>query len=373
MAVRAANAGSSGDAGGPRAVLLWGAEEEEKRCILARLIEERVAPENRDLDVEYLDATSPGFTADTVIQAARDRAMFSERRVVVVYNAQRFRDRRTQGVQDALATALPRLPDYATVIFVARHVEERDSRPRAPVSPSLIKAIRHCGQEVLCGPARPPDLAQRAQAEARALGKRFLPAALTELIQRAGPGAAGVIQEVHKLVAYAGERVEITADDVRQLLPPRPDDNIFHLLDAAAAGKRVEALALLRQLLAAGEPPSRILFWLRRTLRELLQAKFVQEHGISHVHEADQLPAGVAAALPREGNLYVSARQVWKRKNLWLQAGRFSWEQLRAAFDRLCLAEAGLKGWERGVENPELALEVLVIRLCSGEPAAGER
>ena len=74
----------------------------------------------------------------------------------------------------------------------------------------------------------------------------------------------------------------------------------------------------------------------------------------------------MAAALPREFSLYANTRPgaARQREILWAQARRSSWEQLRSAFDRLCLTEAALKGWEHGIDDPELALQVLLVHLC---------
>ena len=55
----------------------------------------------------------------------------------------------------------------------------------------------------------------------------------------------------------------------------------------------------------------------------------------------------------------------WQRERLWKQARRITWDHLHQALDRLAVAEAGTKGWEYGVEDPDLALELFVASLCA--------
>jgi DNA polymerase III delta subunit len=197
-----------------------------------------------------------------------------------------------------------------------------------------------------------------------AAGKKLPQNAAAALVHRVGTDSHLLLQETRKLVAYAGERAGITAEDVAQMVPLPPDDNVFHLLDATMAGNRQQALGVLRQLREAGVPVPQMVVLLARTLRQVAQAKHLLEHRVSPGAEAEAVPAEVLAALPEEGSLYRSARSSWIRGKLWDQARRISWPHLHRALDRLAATDAGTKGWERGVEDPDLALELFVVSLC---------
>src|SRR5213080_2494114 len=78
-------------AGSDRVVLFAGPEGRAKEEALAAWLAEHVPEEDRDLDVEYFDASAPGFSVAAVLQAALERGMFSARRVVIVLRAESLR------------------------------------------------------------------------------------------------------------------------------------------------------------------------------------------------------------------------------------------------------------------------------------------
>lgn len=355
-----------------RAYLLWGQEEIRKREALQALLDGLVPEEDRDLDVQYLDATNAGVTGDTILHAARDRAMFSERRVVVVLNAGRLRGPRHQRTQEALAQGIATLPEFATLILMAYAEDADERRGRSPFNEKLMAALKTHGVVKQFAALKPEEMAQLAVTEAAGAGRKIAPAAAAQLAARVGTDSQRLVQEVRKLAAFIGDRPAISVEDVARMVPPPPDDNIFHLLDATMKGDRRQALSILREVRESGTAVPQILLMLGRTLRQVAQAKFLAEHRISPEAEPDSLPQEVLESLPAEGSLYRGAKSSWQRKRLWEQARRITWPHLQQALDRLAVTDAGTKGWERGIEDPDLALEVFVASLCAAvQPAAG--
>lgn len=356
-------------AGSPRAYVLWGQDELRKREALQALIATLVPLEDRELDVEYLDAGNPGTSGDSILHAARDRAMFSERRVVVVLNASRLRSPRHTRTQETLAAGIPTLPDFSTLILVVAADDGEERRARTPFGEKLMAAVKAHGKIEQFAAPKPEELAQLAIREAAAHGKTLHPAAASQLVQRIGPDSLRTLQEVRKLAAYAGERPMISPADVGEMIPAPPDDNIFHLLDATMNGDRRQALEVLGQLRQSGMAVPQILVMLARTLRQVAQAKFLADQRVQPTAEAADLSAELLELLPEDGNLYRSTKD-WQRKKLWGQARRVSWDHLHRALDRLAVTDAGTKGWEQGVDDPDLALELFVAHLCAGVQAA---
>lgn len=347
----------------PKAYLLWGQEELRKREALDALIASLVPADDQELDVEYLDATNAGVSGESILHAARDRAMFSEQRVVVVQNAERLRGSRHQRTQEALAQGIPALPDYSTLILFANADSSEERRGKSPFGEKLMAALKASGEVRQFAPLKPEELAQMVMAEAAAAEKKLPQGAAAQLVNRVGNDSHRVLQEVRKLIAYVGDRGAVTVQDVEAMVPAPPDDNVFHLLDATMSGDRSRALNLLRQLRESGVAVPQATFWLARTLRQVGQAKYLKERGIPASAEGETIPAEALAMLPREGCLYPSAKS-FVRKRLWEQAGRISWPHLQRALDRLAVMDAGTKGWEHGVEDPDLALELYVASLC---------
>lgn len=354
----------------PRAYLLWGQEEIRKREALSALLDELVPVEDRELDVQYLDATNPGVTGESILHGVRDRAMFSERRVLVVLNAGRLRGPRHLRTQEVLAAGIPSLPEWSTLILVAYADDSEERRgSRSPFGEKLMAALKAHGKVLSFAQMKPEELAELAIREAREGGKKLAAPAARLLAERAGPDSQRVLQETRKLVSYVGSQAQITPADVDVMLAAPPDDNIFHVLDATMAGDRRRALNLLRELRESGTAPAQILAMLGRSLRNVAQAKLLAEHRVHRKADVSEVPPDVLALLPEEGSLFKTTKPGYGRDKLWDQASRLSWDHLHRAIDRLAVTDAGTKGWEYGAEDPDLALELFVASLCADGPS----
>jgi len=343
--------------------LFCGPEDRRKRAALAALIERAVDPDGRDFDIEYFDADAASTTAEAVIAAVNGLPLFSERRLVIVTDAGRLRDRRQARQAERLAGMLGKLPATACLAFVAWSEPEDEGKKRG-VPEKLEAAIKAAGKVLHFGAASPEDAAAFAVSEAAARGKKLAPGLAAALVRATGPDLDRVSGEVEKLTLFAGERAAIGAEDVRALVPAPPEENIFHLMDAVGERRGEQALRVLGELRELGEPPWRVMTLLARQLRLILQAKYLLEEGIA-LNQAASAPDSVKALLPADGGvLSVLARQPFQAGKLTRQARAFSWERLQRGLDRLVKTDAGTKGWDPGVDDPDLALELLVLDLC---------
>lgn len=346
----------------PRVVLLWGQEDVRKREALARLLDDLVPLEDRELDVQYVDAGGSQVTGEMILAAAGDRGMFSERRVVVVINAGRLRSARHTRTQQVLARGLPHVPPFSTLILVAYADDSEDRRGRNPFDEELMGAIKKNGVIHRFNPLSPEELSQLAIAEAARMGKVVRPPVAAMLAQRC-PDAQHLLQEVAKLCAYAGDAPEVDRAAIESLVPVLPDENIFKMIAAVMAGNRQDALSRLRALRAAGLAPQQILTMLGREVRMVTQARYLKDFGVHPRATAETIPAAVLEGLPEEGGILNLPD--WQKDKLWREAARSPWPRLAAALESLVLAEAGMKGWERGIDDPNLALECFVHSAAS--------
>lgn len=346
-----------------RVYLLWGEEETRKRAALEELLNALVPPENQELDVEFLDGTHPELTGEAILSATRDRGMFSEHRVVVVRSAGRLRPPRHVRTQDVLAAGLEKIPEFSTLILVADAEDSTDRTGRAPFLEKLMSALKSNGTILEFRPLSSEDLARLAVREAASAGKRLSPTVAATLVQRVGNNSQEVLHEVRKLVNFVGPRDTILPTDVAELIAAPADENVFHMLEAALAGNTKEALTILQAMEHAGVSPHMVMTLVGRTLRQLVQARYLQDRGVPPTADAASVSLDILAELPAEGCLYPRTPE-WLRQRLWGQAARFSWPALQAALDQLTTTEAGTKGWEHGIENADLALEVFVVSVA---------
>lgn len=104
-------------------------------------------------------------------------------------------------------------------------------------------------------------------------GKRLSPRAFQSLCRLTGFDPRTFVQNVEKLIDYAGDRAEITDEDIRAVLKRTKVDPVFELTNAAADRNLIQALFFLRTLLDAGWHPLQILAALANQMRKLLIAK----------------------------------------------------------------------------------------------------
>ena len=90
-----------------------------------------------------------------------------------------------------------------------------------------------------------------------------------------------IFKEVEKIAAYVGDREVIEADDVKEVVAVNRGASVFTLTDRIADKDREGALLTLKQLLAAGEPPLKILTMITRQVRLLAQAQEMLDRGLS--------------------------------------------------------------------------------------------
>lgn len=353
------------NASAPRLYLLQGQDDRRKRQALEELLNRLVDPAGRDFDLELLDADTAA--AEDVLNAVGALPLFSERRVVVLQNAGRLRHPRHRGDQERLAAVIPGLGESICLILVAWAEAEEDSRRKSVVGERLEAAIKKAGGEVMsfAPPRKAEEAAPFVAEEARQLGKTIAPAVAVLLARRVGLDLDSLAHEVEKLAAYTGDRAAITRDDVEQLSPRALEDNVFAWMDAVMAGNRELALRRLDDLLAGGEAPLKLIAQLAGRVREVWQAKYLLERRIPLSTDPAALPAAVRDTLPNESSVLARVkRQPWAARQLAEDARAFSWSRLRRALPRLAEADAGIKGWDGGVGDPRLAMELLVVALC---------
>ena len=347
------------------AYLLQGQDDRLKRRALEELLDRLVDPAGRDFDLEQLDADSA--SAEDILSALASLPLFSDRRVVLLRNAGRLRHPRHRATQERLAAVIPTLGESVCLILIAWAEPEEDSRRKSVVGEKLEAAIKKAGGEVMnfAPPRKPEDAVPFIVQEARAREKTMAQPVAVLLARRVGQDLNLLAHEVEKLAAYAGDRAAITREDVELLSPRAPDDNVFAWMDAVMAGNRNVAMRRLDDLLESGEAPLKLLAQLAGRLREVWQAKYLLERRISLSTDPAALPEPILAALPKENNVLVRVkRQPWAARQLAEDARAFTWPRLRRALPRLAETDAGIKGWEGGVGDPRLALELLVVALC---------
>lgn len=184
----------------------------------------------------------------------------AKRRLVIVEEAEAFVTRHRQALEEYVEK-----PSRSGVLVLVPTSWRSNTR--------LAKAVDKIGTAIECAELKPYEVerwvARRASQQYR---KKLPPEAAALLVELAGTELGVVDQEVAKLAVYVGERGEIGAEDVDRLVAGSRVESVWKIMDALAAKRVDEALALLDRLLLAGEDPHAILGALGSQLRKLAAA-----------------------------------------------------------------------------------------------------
>jgi DNA polymerase-3 subunit delta len=181
--------------------------------------------------------------------------------------------------------------------FVHNHAEALREYLKGP-SPSAVLAVLSSSDRlpalegavvVECRSLKPGDLRGWVLSEAQRLGKSIDRAAAELLAQRGGSSLTALAGHVEKLAAHAGARGSITAEDVKALVGPREERQVYELSLAAASKDGPKAYRVLRALLAAGEAVQVLLWKLAWQYRKLAEAKKLLLNGKRRFEVTSQL------------------------------------------------------------------------------------
>lgn len=246
------------------AYLLCGEEGFLLHRALARLVDKAVAGAPRDfnLDVFY----GRDSKASDIVSQAETMPMMADRRVVVVYEADKLKD--NGPLKDYLKSPSP----TSALILAA---EDADRSKEATLSRMLPKDGVHAhfyrpsGNESAFWVGR---LASEA-------GYKLAPDAASYMQDVLGDNLALIDSELKKLFNFAGGRKNITVADVKESVGDFGLPLVFDLVDQVADKDAGRAMETLSKLVREGEQPLFVLSMLSRHWRRLVEAKDMAGRG----------------------------------------------------------------------------------------------
>jgi DNA polymerase-3 subunit delta len=162
------------------------------------------------------------------------------------------------------------------------------------------------------------------------------------LVELVGPEIGLLATDVDKLHVYVGERKKIHRDDVAKMVGAGRTETIWKTLEAATTGNTALALELLDRLLAAGEPPVRVLAAFGSSLLKVHHAGRLRQERVE-LREACKIAGAFPADTVRQQHAHLGPSRVDALPALLLQA------------------DLDMKG--SSTLTPNVVLERLVVRL----------
>ena len=291
------------------------------------------------MSFERLDAEAQ--TSEEILQAAQTAPFFGTTRLLCIRNASQFSAKE----QEEWAEALAMLGPETHCIFIWGKEWRRDDAQKP-----LVEALSKVGQVVIFWPMFPEQAERWLLERARHYGKSIQPQAAHWLIHEAGEGLRLLDQELLKCASFVGERGEIGLDDVQTSFGYRKASSPYDWTAYIRQRHAPDALSVLDLLLSEGEEPLRLLALLSRAFRDWLGTKGSGENAAM---------LGMRFRIRRgEENRFAQ------------ELARWSEEALAEAIGQCVEAEQAIK---TGKETPEMALTLLTLGLCRGEPVHAGR
>jgi DNA polymerase-3 subunit delta len=217
----------------------------------AQLIAATYVPEGmQDLAyrVFYADECQPG----EIVLEAQTYPFLSERRVVLVRNAERY-DVMSGERKSPLAALIEYLKSPAETTLLLLIASQLDKRKKFYKSFQALDAFVECPQ------LGEGDLRQWVNGEVQKKNKRIDPEAVKEIVNRAGNRLSDVNNAIELVTNYVGQAAAIRCEDVVAACSDVAEETIWALTDAIANSEPEKALLVLHQLLDMNKSPDDIM------------------------------------------------------------------------------------------------------------------
>jgi DNA polymerase III subunit delta len=159
------------------------------------------------------------------------------------------------------------------------------------------------------GPEGAAMLEQVALTEAAGQGASITPDALGLLLAKIGANTRLLVEEVHKLSAYAGEGGAIEESQVEELTPNFAEGDFFEAADAFGRGDLSWTLAALRRHFFAGGDARPVITALQNRNRLLLQLRVLLDTGEVRLGARGLDKAGFERSAAAYGRFFAGATE----------------------------------------------------------------
>ncbi|SDB11871.1 DNA polymerase III, delta subunit [Pseudobutyrivibrio sp. YE44] len=244
--------------------LLYGEEDYLKLQYRNKLLAALV---NEGDTMNFSKYQDSGINELQVIDQAETMPFFADRRVILIENSG-FGKKMPEKLGEYLST----IPDFTTFIFV---------EPTADKRGKLYKAAKAAGRDIEINMPNESDLAKWVGGMLKDSGKQMKKEAWSQFLIMTHDSMDNMARELEKLITYVGDRPQITLEDVNAICIARVETKIFDMINAIAAKDLHKTLDLYQDMLAAKEPPMRVLYMIVRQFRQMKVIKELSGFGDS--------------------------------------------------------------------------------------------
>lgn len=209
-------------------------------------------------DEEFAVEVFEDFSEPDEILAVLDTpSFFSELKLVLVKEASKANDKLIERLGAYLAD-----PNPSSVLAVV-------------VSDDSFKSLYKAGEQVVCNHPDAPEASRFVVSEVQKNGFEITPPAVRLLVEYTARDLARANSELWKLYAFS-ENKKITDADVKALVAPDTEFQIYELTNALSRGDNKKVLAVYNALLARGEKGATLLSLLENQYRRVFHTALNQ-------------------------------------------------------------------------------------------------
>ena len=354
-----------------------GSDESEVKRVAAELAAKLAPPEAGEFGVEIIDACADNVDQAVAkirlaMEALQTLPFFGGAKLVWFKNANCLgdsvigRSSTVLGALEELAKLIEAgLPQDVTLLISATETDKRRSFYKTLSRRAEVQVIDRLDSSRAGWEEEATEIVRR-KIKARKLG--FDDEALDLFVLLTGGDTRQIDNELEKIDLYCGAERNVTAEQVRELVPLSRAGVIFELGNALAACDLERALMLVKRLLDQGESAIGILLVaILPTIRNLLIVKDLMErHGLARPHAPftfisalNRLPAEATSHLPRKKDGSINGYALGLAAQ---QAHRFQTRKLIAGLEA-CL-EANLRLVSSQLDH-KLILTEIVVKLLA--------
>lgn len=256
-----------------RCYLFEGEEEYIKQAALQALRNQVAGGDFAAMNETRLIDPAP----DALIAAAETLPFMSDRRFVEVRECAMLQGAKAKDYDEdnavkQLDAYFSQLPDTVCIVYFVRG--KADGRKK------FYQLLKKKAQIVAFDPLEDQELAQWIAKSLGKEGKKIGMAACQRLWFSAGRDLTLLHNEIGKLIAYAGEREEITERDIDAICVKSTEYKVYDMAETLLSGKGKKALEMLSALLRDGEERLMLLSLLGRQCRQMRDAKALSGMGM---------------------------------------------------------------------------------------------
>ena len=287
-----------------------------------------------DTNVEQLiaDIETPAFGYEKKLIIARNTGLFKKEGKRKNTEISKLKDKINKYIQEN-----SKLIEESVVLVFAE--EEADSKQE------LYKTIEEIGIVCKFDFQKPIQIEKRMKSICNAYKVQIDDSTLRYFIECCGTNMQDLINEIRKLIEYAGENGKIKKEDVDKLVTKKLESIIFDLTDNLGKKNIEKALQVLRNLIYEKEPIQRILITLYNHFKKLYFTKLAEHYKKDIIK-----------------SLKLKPNQTFLVNKYKMQAKYFKTKELKEILQDLRDLDYQYKN---GIIDLQIGLEAILCKYCS--------